>query len=115
MNARMRFGPGAAARFALAGLLALFLCWQHVQAVRLGYHVETARRIETERRGRVAALHMAVEEGLSPAAIAARADRLGLVPAPPDALRRLPARTSARGLFGLNWTRRRSPTTASRG
>jgi len=90
MDARMGFGTGSAARFAGAGALFLFLCWQHVEATRLGYRVEAARRETMSRRGRVAALRVELDERLSPEQVAARAERLGLVPAAPDALRRLP-------------------------
>ncbi|HXT00786.1 MAG TPA: hypothetical protein VN915_08950 [Elusimicrobiota bacterium] len=86
----MGFGTGSAARFAGAGALFLFLCWQHVEATRLGYRVEAARRETMSRRGRVAALRVELDERLSPEQVAARAERLGLVPAAPDALRRLP-------------------------
>ena|SRR5579859_4404812 len=85
-------GPGWAVRFAGAGALVLFLCWQHVQATRVGYRVEEERRQAAERRGRVAALRLELDRLLSPAQVAVRAARLGMVPASPDALRRLPER-----------------------
>jgi|GEM_PF-1987283 len=90
IDARMGLGPGGAIRFAGAGALVLFLCWQHVQATRLGYRVEAARREAAERRGRVEAMRFELEKRLSPAEVAVRASRLGMVPASPDALRRLP-------------------------
>ncbi|MDE2511233.1 MAG: hypothetical protein KGL74_08935, partial [Elusimicrobia bacterium] len=86
----MGLGAGSAARFAGAGALVLFLCWQHVQATRLGYQVEAARKDAVERRGRVAALRVEFDSQLSPEQVAARAAKLGLVPASPEALRRLP-------------------------
>jgi NAD(P)-dependent dehydrogenase (short-subunit alcohol dehydrogenase family) len=95
MHARMGLGAGSAARFAGAGALVLFLCWQHVQATRLGYRVEAARKEAASMHGRVAALRMELEEKLSPEQVAARAGKLGLVPAAPDALRRLPERASS--------------------
>jgi hypothetical protein len=76
-------------RFAGAGALVLFLCWQHVQATRLGYRVEAARREAAELRGRVESMRFDLEKRLSPAEVAARASRLGMIPASPDALRRL--------------------------
>jgi hypothetical protein len=114
MHARMGLRPESAARFAGVGVLILFLCWQHVQAVRLGYQVESARKEAMERRGRVAALRVALDEGLSPEQIAARAARLGLVPASPDALRRLPERAepAAGPLFRL-WSRGFAPLVAA--
>lgn len=90
MDARMGLGAGSAARFAGAGALVLFLCWQHVQATRLGYRVETARKEALERRGRVAALRVEFDQRLSPEAVAARAVKMGMIPASPSALRRLP-------------------------
>jgi len=74
-------------RFTGAGMLVLFFCWQHVQAIRFGYQVEAARREATQRRGRVAALRLEIERRLSPSEVASRAARLGMVPADPGALR----------------------------
>ena len=90
MDARMGFRTGTAAKFAGAGALVLFLCWQHVQATRLGYQVEAARKQARELGSRVESLRMRLDARLSPEAVAARAQRLGMVPADPDALRRLP-------------------------
>lgn len=85
----------------------LFLCWQHVQATRLGYRVEAARKDARLLDGRVAALRVELEERLSPAEVAARASRLGFVPVAPDALRRLPdSRPVSGGLLGRWWARR---------
>lgn len=103
MDARMELRPGSAARFVGIGALILFLCWQHVQATRLGYQVEKTRRDALERRGRVAALRMELDTRLSPEKIAVRAAAMGLVPASVDSLRRLetgPASAPA-GLFAL--------------
>ena len=110
----MGFGPGAAARFLGAGVLVLFLCWQHIQATRLGYQVEAARKDARRLNAHVAALRVDLEERLSPAEVAARASRLGFVPASPDALRRLPSSgpaTSAR--LGRWWARRIGPLVAA--
>ncbi len=115
MHARMGLGTGSAARFAGAGALVLFLCWQHVQATRLGYQVESARRETLARRGRVAAMRVEIEERLSPEQVAARAARLGLVPAAPDALRRLSVGQGAAPLGALTrlWTRGLAPLVAA--
>lgn len=120
MNARMGLGTGSAARFAGAGALVLFLCWQHVQATRLGYQVESARRETLERRGRVAALRVELDERLSPEQVSARASSLGLVPAAPGALRRLPETLGASplgaapfGALARLWTRGLAPLVAA--
>ena len=113
--ARMGLGPGSAARFTGAGALVLFLCWQHVQATRLGYRVESARHDTLERRGRVAAMRVELDQRLSPEQVSARASRLGLVPAAPDALRRLPESGAAAPLGALTrlWTRGLAPRIAA--
>lgn len=115
MDARMGLGTGSAARFAGVGVLVLFLCWQHVQATRLGYQVEAARRETMGRRGRVAALRVELDQRLSPEQVAASASRLGLVPAAPDALRRLPEAGDAAPLGALTrlWTRGLAPLVAA--
>ena len=105
----MGFGPRTAARFAGAGALVLFLCWQQVQATRLGYQVETTRKNLRRMSGRVAALRVELEERLSPAEIAARASRLGFVHVSPDALRRLPQSLPADGGLLRWWARRLGP------
>jgi len=113
----MGLGAGSAARFAGAGALVLFLCWQHVQATRLGYRVEAARKEAAQRRGRVEALRVDLEQRLSPEQVASRAGRLGLVPAAPGTLRRLPGgtRSSSGGALARLWTRGVVPlVTASR-
>jgi hypothetical protein len=116
MDARMGLRAGSATRFAGAGALVLFLCWQHVQATRLGYRVESARRDALERRGRVAALRVDLDQRLSPEAVAARASHLGLVPASPDALRRLSELRAGAPLGGTLtrlWTRGLVPRVAA--
>lgn len=90
MDAFMGLGPRRTAKFAGLGTLGLLLCWQHVQATRLGYEVESARRCVREMRSRVAGLRNRVDETLSPAALASRAGSLGMVAAAPEALRVLP-------------------------
>ncbi len=116
MHARMGLGAGSAARFTGAGALVLFLCWQHVQATRLGYRVEAARKEATVRHGRVTALRMELEAVLSPEQVAARAGKLGLIPATPDALRRLPserASSAAEGALARLWSRGLVPLVAA--
>ncbi|MDE2492071.1 MAG: hypothetical protein KGM24_14580 [Elusimicrobia bacterium] len=110
----MRAGTGIAARFAGAGALVLFLCWQHVEAVRLGYRVEAARRSVADRSARVAALRVELDERLSPAEVAAAASRMGLVPASPSDLRRLPdAAARPESALARLWTRRLAPLVAA--
>jgi hypothetical protein len=100
IDARMGLRPWGAVRFAGAGALVLFLCWEHVQATRLGYRVESARREAAERRGRVESMRLELERRLSPSEVAARASRLGMIPAAPDALRRLPLGSTAGSSLG---------------
>ena len=110
----MGLGAGSAARFAGAGALVLFLCWQHVQATRLGYQVEAARKEALERRGHVAALRVEFDQRLSPEMVAARASKLGMVPVAPDALRRLPERPSSpTGALARLWARGLAPLVAA--
>lgn len=106
-----RMGLGGAARYAGTAALVLFLCWQHVQATRLGYRVESARREAAQRRGHVESLRLDLERRLSPEQVAARAARLGMIPADPRALRRLedrpqnrPGSTPLWGLLSRAWT-----------
>lgn len=92
MDALMGFDPRRVAKFAGLGALLLFLCWQHVQATRIGYRVESTRREARALRNRVADLRLRVDETLAPAALAARANtKLGMIPAQPGALRSLSA------------------------
>ena len=111
----MELRAGSAARFAGAGALILFLCWQHVQATRLGYQVETARKDANLRRGRVETLRVDLEARLSPEQVAARAARIGLIPASPDALRRLSESEpfAPHGLMAFLRTRGLAPFTRS--
>ncbi|MBI3289597.1 MAG: hypothetical protein HYZ74_08790 [Elusimicrobia bacterium] len=88
MDAYMGFDPRRAAKFAGLGALALFLSWQHVQATRLGYRVESSRRRARELRSRVADLRLRVDQTMTPASLASRASsQLGMIPAAPEALR----------------------------
>lgn len=97
MRSRMSFDAGLAARFAVGGLLVLFLCWQHVSATRLGYRVAQSRKELQRVRGHVESLRLRVDQGLSPGALAAEAGRRGLVPADPASLRLLPERSGSSG------------------
>ena len=79
-------------KVAAASVLVLGLVWQHIQATRLGYEVEKSRREAQRLRGRISALQMSLQTSQSPAQLAANARaRLGMFPAPPDALRFLDA------------------------
>ena len=107
MDALMGFDPRRVVKFAGLGALLLFLCWQHVQATRIGYRVESTRREARALRSRVADLRLKVDETMSPAALAARANtKLGMVPATPDSLRSLSgAERTAAGLLPRLWAR----------
>lgn len=107
MDALMGFDPRRAARFAALGALLLFLCWQHVQATRIGYQVESRRREARALRSRVADLRLRVDESLAPAALAARAGaKLGMIPASPSSLRVLTGGApSSSGLLPRLWAR----------
>lgn len=90
MDALMGFDPRRAARFVGLGALFLFLCWQHVQATRFGYQVESRRREARALRSRVADLRLRVDETMSPGALSTRAtSKLGMIPASPSSLRSL--------------------------
>ena len=107
MDALMGFDPRRVAKFAGLGALFLFLCWQHVQATRIGYKVESTRREARALRSRVADLRLKVDETMAPAALAARANtKLGMIPATPDALRLLSGgHGEAPGLLPRFWAR----------
>ena len=107
MDALMGFDPRRVAKFAGLGALFLFLCWQHVQATRIGYRVESTRREARVLRSRVADLRLKVDETLAPGALAARAgSKLGMIPASPSSLRLLSDTTGgARGLLPRLWAR----------
>jgi len=106
MDALMGFDPRRVAKFAGLGALLLFLCWQHVQATRIGYRVETTRREARALRSRVADLRLKVDETMAPAALAARANtKLGMIPATPDSLRSLSGAAESGGLLPRLWAR----------
>jgi hypothetical protein len=107
MDALMGFDPRRVVKFAGLGALFLFLCWQHVQATRIGYRVESTRREARALRSRVADLRLKLDETMTPAALAARANtKLGMVPAAPGSLRSLPGRSvEAGGLLPRLWAR----------
>ena len=84
-------------RIVLASICLLALAWQHVQATRLGYRVETSRKRVQALKGRLGSLQMELQTSLSPAQLAARArGRLGLQPASPESLRLLGEAPGAR-------------------
>ena len=107
MDALMGFDPRRAAKFAGLGALLLFLCWQHVQATRIGYQVESTRRQARAIRSRVADLRLRVDETMAPGALAARATtKLGMVPATPDSLRSLSGLADEKlGMLTRLWAR----------
>ncbi len=107
MDAFMGFPPRRVVKFAGLGALLLFLCWQHVQATRIGYRVEATRQTARALTSRVADLRLKIDEALAPAALAARANTsLGMIPATPDSLRSLSGgEWRAVGLLPRLWTR----------
>ncbi|MCM2305516.1 MAG: hypothetical protein NDJ72_12480 [Elusimicrobia bacterium] len=107
MDALMGFDPRRVVKFAGLGALLMFLCWQHVQATRIGYRVESTRREARALRSRVADLRLKLDETMSPASLAARANtKLGMVPAAPGSLRSLSGHTGeAAGLLPRLWAR----------
>jgi hypothetical protein len=107
MDALMGFDPRRIAKFTGLGALFLFLCWQHVQATRIGYKVESTRREARALRSRVADLRLHVDETMAPAALAARAgSKLGMIPAAPGALRTLSGNAGKNtGILPRLWAR----------
>ena len=78
-------------KIAAIGFSVLALVWQHIQATRLGYEVEKARRESHQLAARIGAMQMDLQVSVSPARLAARAERLGMFPASPESLRLLEA------------------------
>jgi hypothetical protein len=76
-------------------LLVLTLAWQHVQATRLGYAVEQARRQTHALKGRIGTLQVQLETSLAPAQLSAQAKAMGMVQAGPESLRILDAAGAA--------------------
>ncbi len=76
-------------------MLVLALAWHHVEAVRLGYAVEQARRQTHVLNGRIGALQIELETSLSPAQLTAQAKAMGMVQAGPESLRILDAAGAA--------------------
>ena len=106
MSMFMGFDPRRAAKFAGLGLLILFLSWQHVQATRLGYQVESSRKRARQARSRVAGLRLTLDQTLSPSMLAARASSMGMVAAAPESLRVLSSgATDAHPSRPLLWAR----------
>ena len=98
-------------KIAAASLFVLGLVWQHVQATRLGYAVEQARRQSGILKGSIATLEMQRESALSPAELAQAArSRLGMFPVAPESLRfldqgrpRLPEQTLLGRWIARSW------------
>jgi hypothetical protein len=87
---------------AAGALFLMALVWQHVQATRLGYHVENSRRKILALRCANGALRMQVETLLSPANLSLQARaRLDMTLAAPESLRHLdgPAAVARTGLL----------------
>lgn len=90
MGGSMKMEAATVARVATGGALVLFLCWQHVEATRLGYRCEKERDRADKLRGHVAALRQDLDARLSPMELSRRARVMGLIPAGPDSQRLLP-------------------------
>jgi hypothetical protein len=68
--------------------MVLAMAWQHIQATRLGYEVESTRRQAHRLKGRIASLQMDLQTSVSPARLASQAkSRLGMFPVSPGSLR----------------------------
>ena len=77
-------------RIVLASLIVFALAWQHIEATRLGYKVEAARRHAHLLRDQMNVLQMELQTSLSPAQLAYQArTKLGMQPANPECLRLL--------------------------
>ena len=75
-------------KIAGASLLVLAMVWQHIQATRLGYEVESSRKETHRLKGRIASLQMDLQRSVSPARLASQArSRLGMFPVNPASLR----------------------------
>lgn len=78
------------------------LVWQHVEATRLGYRVESARQHILAIRCSNGALRMQLETILSPANLAAQArGRLGMTLATPQSFRSSDATTATTSRTGF--------------
>lgn len=93
-----------------ASLILLVLAWQHVTATRLGYEVARARQEGQSLRSKLGGVQLELETSLSPAQLALQAKaKLGMFPAPPEALRILgdAAESTESGFLTrfLRWTR----------
>jgi hypothetical protein len=77
-------------RIVLGGILIMGVVWQHVQATRIGYEVERARKRLRQLESQVAETRMDLEKDFSPAQLAVKAKRLGMTAGSPERLRWLP-------------------------
>ena len=83
-------------------LFLMALVWQHVEATRLGYRVESARQHILAMRCSNGALRMQLETILSPASLSAQArGRLGMSLATPQSFRSLDGPTATTSRTGL--------------
>ncbi|MBI5200416.1 MAG: cell division protein FtsL [Elusimicrobia bacterium] len=70
-----------------AATLVFLFAWEQVQATRLGFELDGARRGVQEARSRHAYLRLELERRTAPAELASMArDRLGMLPPSPDAV-----------------------------
>ncbi|MCX5794361.1 MAG: hypothetical protein NTY77_02545 [Elusimicrobia bacterium] len=84
------------------GAFLMALVWQHVQATRLGYRVESARQHIIAMRCSNGALRMQLETLLAPANLSAQArGRLGMSLATPQSFRSLDGPTATVSRSGL--------------
>lgn len=84
----MQTASSRSMKIAGAGLLVLSMVWQHIQATRLGYEVESSRKQAQRLKGRIAALQMDLQTSVSPARLASQArTKLGMFPVSPESLR----------------------------
>jgi len=63
------------------------LAWEHIEATRLGYEVESSRRQEQSLQSSIGSLKMRLETNVSCGRLTQAAKRIGMLPAPPAALR----------------------------
>jgi hypothetical protein len=88
--------------FVTAGVYLLALVWQHVEATRLGYRVESARQHILALQCSEGAARMQLETILSPANLSVQArGRLGMALASPESLRSLDGPASPASRIGL--------------
>jgi hypothetical protein len=88
--------------FLATGAFLMALAWQHVEATRLGYRVEIARRNILAMRCANGAMRMQLETILSPANLSVQArSRLGMTLAEPQFFRSLDGPTATASRTGF--------------